>query len=626
MQGVRVVVPGVGDGDEHELRLELQVYKLDNIYKIAKSQGRLEWYKEMRGSDVSLQMCIAEYTNRTHDRSTRTRAATFQALETVSASTAVIMQEKGKMMSERQYMAFADTFDGGKLSETQAKNQWLVWKEQALEPGSTWPAKDYKGPGEELRLWVKTDDLILFQNKSEWSKSVQGRSKDVKNPNEVDLDKMKKEIHSDHSFASSAQEVAANMALHSGGQAFQQSAMDIGDVTGLVKPVYPEAEQGEDGEEKEKEKVEEPEPPSKRRRWFDYDKQVSKAVTKFKEGQLKFKQDIEYTLQKAKDTLADCKPLQIAGMSQAIQICENRMEPLQYILNNDSPKLQGYIKRFCEGQAAGNSPQKAAGAGESSVTGRAVLGQAPPCASYTDLITLGEVEVYCAEFSDATSDDDIKGINAKVAEARKPLKELVAAVTSQVREVSKIKDNAARAAAKAAAKAKGKGGKNKDKGKGGKAGGGDPKAVSMQMDGIVYLMTSIAPEICREIPPAFGSGMEVDLKGLEHCPAIIRLETVEKALREQPITGIIDNFMQDFDQSVPCLAIQSPQELCQVMFTVFCRGFWIFSRTCAQDMKAKKGRGSQKCPRSNPSVQKVVDLLEGSLKGFCCTAPGAELV
>ena len=101
-------------------------------------------------------------------------------------ATAIIIEEAGKMMCERQYMAFADSFDGGKLTETQAKNQWLVWKEQAMEPGSTWPAKDYKGPGGELRLWVKTDDSIRFQNKSEWSKTVQGRSKDIKNPKEIE--------------------------------------------------------------------------------------------------------------------------------------------------------------------------------------------------------------------------------------------------------------------------------------------------------------------------------------------------------------------------------------------------------------------------------------------------------
>ena len=172
-------------------------YKLDNIYRIARSQGRMEWYKEMRGSDVSLQMCLAEYSNRTVQSGSQrpTRAMTFQALESVSASTAIIIEEAGKMMCERQYMAFADSFDGGKLTETQAKNQWLVWKEQAMEPGSTWPAKDYKGPGGELRLWVKTDDSIRFQNKSEWSKTVQGRSKDIKNPKEIELEKMKKEIH-----------------------------------------------------------------------------------------------------------------------------------------------------------------------------------------------------------------------------------------------------------------------------------------------------------------------------------------------------------------------------------------------------------------------------------------------
>lgn len=53
--------------------------------------------------------------------------------------------------------------------------------------------------------------------------------------NEIDLGKTKKGIQSDHSFASSVQEVAANAALHCGGQAFQENAMDIADVTSLAK-------------------------------------------------------------------------------------------------------------------------------------------------------------------------------------------------------------------------------------------------------------------------------------------------------------------------------------------------------------------------------------------------------
>ena len=92
------------------------------------------------------------------------------------------------------------------------------------------------------------------------------------------------------------------MAVHSGGQAFHGHALDIGDVTALVKPgetqkdeeAAGDDENEEDGKEKEKK---EKEPPAKRRRRFDYDKQVSKAQTRLKETNLKFKQDVEDCLE-----------------------------------------------------------------------------------------------------------------------------------------------------------------------------------------------------------------------------------------------------------------------------------------------------------------------------------------
>lgn len=158
-------------------------YKLDAISRIAKSQGKMEWYKDVRANDMKLQQVLAEYSNRVTDNPVQKfkmpRSSTMQYLECVVCSTVVIVEEHGKMMTEMMYFAFAETLDGGKLTEAQARQQWAQWKEQTEEPDSSWPPSDRKGRDGELRIWVKVEDAIRFQNKMERSKQLMVKHKEV---------------------------------------------------------------------------------------------------------------------------------------------------------------------------------------------------------------------------------------------------------------------------------------------------------------------------------------------------------------------------------------------------------------------------------------------------------------
>eukprot|EP00972_Heterocapsa_arctica_P093557 13800743-Heterocapsa_arctica.AAC.1 len=79
---------------------------------------------------------------------------TFQYFEKVVASSAVIVEEWGEMMYEKQYLNFAETFEGGKLTEAQAMQQWTTWRTRAEEPDSTWPPVDQKGPpASPMHIW-----------------------------------------------------------------------------------------------------------------------------------------------------------------------------------------------------------------------------------------------------------------------------------------------------------------------------------------------------------------------------------------------------------------------------------------------------------------------------------------
>ena len=256
-------------------------YRVDGVYKIAKSQKRLEWYKEVMANDVSLQMVLAEYAARTTPdssgkRNQTRRSATFTVLESVAAKSAVVYENLGKMMYERQYLAFADTFDGGKLTEVQAKQQWLTWKEQAHEPNSTWPAKDNKGPNGELRLWVPTEDIIKFANSIEREKALTTKGKDVKNPTEEEVGKLQKSILMGHDQLSTGfEEHAGQMAQFSRGDAFQANNYDVGDVTHLLVPEKEsQAEASEPADECKEEMDdtgEQDEGKKSKAKWFDYE-------------------------------------------------------------------------------------------------------------------------------------------------------------------------------------------------------------------------------------------------------------------------------------------------------------------------------------------------------------------
>ena len=267
--------------------------KLDNIQRIAKAQGHMEWYRDVRSNDVKLQQVLVEYTSRVTSNPRRkaiSRGVTMSYLEAVVCSTEVITEEMGKFMFERQYMAFAETFNGGKLSESQAKHQWSSWKTQVETPDSDWPPSDNKGPGGEMRIWIKTGDVIRFTNRMARKKELQLQQKATKDVSEQQMAMMHKKLQVDHDFmggkgaTADIKMEANNMWTNTGGQAFQSRASDLPNVKVLenAKDDDEELYFQEDDDDASSKKTDtascaDASKKEARARWFDYDKVVGRA-------------------------------------------------------------------------------------------------------------------------------------------------------------------------------------------------------------------------------------------------------------------------------------------------------------------------------------------------------------
>ena len=112
--------------------------KLDNIGRIARSQGRESWYKEVRANDVKLAQVVAEYTQLVSSQESKRVPKTvwLQTLEQVVSTSAFIIEQIGEMMSKKRYMSWSETSEGGKLSEAEAEAAWAEWLMRAQEPGA----------------------------------------------------------------------------------------------------------------------------------------------------------------------------------------------------------------------------------------------------------------------------------------------------------------------------------------------------------------------------------------------------------------------------------------------------------------------------------------------------------
>ena len=96
--------------------------RVDNISRIARAQGKEQWWTQIRSNDVQLQQVVNSYQQRVGDITANggkkgSRAATMTYLESCVASTALIIETAGQFMTRRQYLHWAQSIEGNRMSE-----------------------------------------------------------------------------------------------------------------------------------------------------------------------------------------------------------------------------------------------------------------------------------------------------------------------------------------------------------------------------------------------------------------------------------------------------------------------------------------------------------------------------
>ena len=191
---------------------------MDNLYYMSSRQGVMDWYQRMKDSDDKLQATLSAYHERNPDtlsaggpkRKKTSTGATLQTLEHIISASKVIHSCEGEMMWEKEYIQFAQTLKGGRLTDDAARAQWLAWM-QAFAAGDQNIITDSRGPaGFPTRIWIKTADKVLFQNSFEKSKGLSITNKPEKIKDDSQVDKAYRALQVDHDKIGGASATASN--------------------------------------------------------------------------------------------------------------------------------------------------------------------------------------------------------------------------------------------------------------------------------------------------------------------------------------------------------------------------------------------------------------------------------
>ena len=146
-------------------------------------------------------------------------------MEELICSTKNIHESEGEMMWIKEWLEFAQSTKGGKMSDEEASMQWQQWKSEILKDDSE-HYHDQKGPkGFELRIWCKTRDKISFTEEYARTKNMEMREKEVKKARQEEIDQTAKRFFLNHgttgraSSLPSLKEVARNMIAGSNNEA-----------------------------------------------------------------------------------------------------------------------------------------------------------------------------------------------------------------------------------------------------------------------------------------------------------------------------------------------------------------------------------------------------------------------
>ena len=241
-------------------------YALDQLYALAKAQGlttvntcafavlishvagELEWFKEQKADDRKVQGLIKnyrEFLKNTKSQGTKKTFSLARYKETLESVREDRIVDKGIMMTESQYLRFAQTHEfGPQLKLGDAKLQWDTWAKDLKAAAAEGVLSDMKNGERRFRVSVCTE--VNISTGLNLKKSLELESKAQKAPDSEYLGKTAQLIFKDgHKFGASEaslDERLAGMVASGGTSSLHGSLQQIGD----LKALAPAREESED--------------------------------------------------------------------------------------------------------------------------------------------------------------------------------------------------------------------------------------------------------------------------------------------------------------------------------------------------------------------------------------------
>ena len=417
---------------------------LGRIESMARTQGAemVKWVSEVRRDDKRVKAMLKSYWVGVGGKPkwksktpTGAKWSLAEYKESVEVITNVEKTMKGQMMWKRQYTEFAQTTNGGKLTEAEAEQNWQSWVARLTanphDPDLFW---DKDGPVQApLQFRVKTKKEIDFKSIYSHKKSLDLTQKLGKEVNEEMLQKFRLQAMTGHDQVAAAgsnvvdfNAIGARLARSVGsddavGSSFSGLNMKLqGDVRRLLKDGDGAStdEEGSgheaDGSEKEKEKGKDKGAPNLNK-WFDRDITIARAKRTVDDGLTTLWQKMEESkveaaqiVEQAEQTPPEDKPL----LRDELTILKTRLEGI-YSLEKQQEDVNAYIQSF-DRELGEAKPTK--------------VGSAPPFKTYAGLKSKAFVIDLLDKFDSVSGKEELENLIKDITSHKKPITALIAAV------------------------------------------------------------------------------------------------------------------------------------------------------------------------------------------------------
>eukprot|EP00972_Heterocapsa_arctica_P009601 1415658-Heterocapsa_arctica.AAC.1 len=139
----------------------------------ARRSGDQKWLSEQMATDAGTKKLFGTYKKQFGTEG-KVKIGTFLAkyIEEVSASTKVIYEEDGILMTEDKFIDYAATPDGGRLAPKAAAAKWHTLCD-APDSFINMKGKDKDGNKCLKQVWVEMDTHVKFTSEYERKKTVQ---------------------------------------------------------------------------------------------------------------------------------------------------------------------------------------------------------------------------------------------------------------------------------------------------------------------------------------------------------------------------------------------------------------------------------------------------------------------